>query len=367
VSLNQAASQDVIVNYSTVDGVAKAGSDYTGVTNGTIRFTPGQTSQTIEILLRDDIMVEGPEAFTVQINSTTNARIGTAVAIGNIADNDGTYTPPPLIQASVVKVASLTSAQFKAVDETGYGSGDASGVAYVPSLQKLFIVDSEHDESPYFSSDNMFSIGPNGAVESYDLTGFTNEPTGIGFNPKNGYLYVTDDDQQEVFWFSPTAPSVKLGQFDTRSAGLTDTEDPKFDPVTGNIFVLDGSLKEILELTEQGAFVNSLSLPSVMTDAEALAYDPMHDVFFVASGASTNIWEIDRSGNILATISVLGSSSYLNPVNGSKPAPKGLELAPSSDPDDGSTMNLFVADYGIDQQNDGRLFEISLGNGWLIA
>jgi hypothetical protein len=30
-------------------------------------------------------------------------------------------------------------------------------------------------------------------------------------------------------------------------------------------------------------------------------------------------------------------------------------------------MSLYVADYGVDQKNDGRLFEINLGSGWLIA
>jgi hypothetical protein len=41
-----------------------------------------------------------------------------------------------------------------------------------------------------------------------------------------------------------------------------------------------------------------------------------------------------------------------------------MELAPSSDPNDGDTMSLYVADYGVDQQNDGRLFEIHLGPDW---
>ena len=39
-----------------------------------------------------------------------------------------------------------------------------------------------------------------------------------------------------------------------------------------------------------------------------------------------------------------------------------FELAPSSDPnDDPAHLSLYVADYGADQVNDGRLFEIDLG------
>jgi hypothetical protein len=277
---------------------------------------------------------------------------------------DGT---PPSNTASVVKVTDLTSSLFQSADATGFGIGDPSGLAYVPGTGKLFIADSEHDERPYFSSSNLFSTGPNGAVQAYSLTSFTIEPTGIGYNPNNGFLYITDDDKQEVFWVDSANPSKKVGQFDTASLGFLDSEDPKFDPVTGHMFMLDGSLKKLFELTDQGALVRAITLPTVMKDAEALAYDPTHEVFFVASGKSTNIWELDRDGNILATINVLGSSSYVNPITGVKPVPKGLELAPSSDPNDGNKMNLYVADYGVDQVNDGRLFEIDLGSGWLIA
>ena len=60
-------------------------------------------------------------------------------------------------------------------------------------------------------------------------------------------------------------------------------------------------------------------------------------------------------------------SGYLNPVSGAKVKIDDLELAPSSDPnDDPGKLSLYVADYGADQVNDGRLFEIDLGN-WLVA
>jgi outer membrane receptor protein involved in Fe transport len=54
-------------------------------------------------------------------------------------------------------------------------------------------------------------------------------------------------------------------------------------------------------------------------------------------------------------------------MNGGKPKIKGLELALSSDPNDGNTLSLYAADYGADQGNDGRLIEIDLGTGWLIT
>jgi len=231
----------------------------------------------------------------------------------------------------------------------------------------LFIADSEHDESPYNSSVTLFAIRPDGTeINSYSLRGFTREPTGLAYNPINGLLYITDDDADKVFWVDPANPSVKLGEFSVRSLGITDAEDLKIDPVTGNIYMLDGVSSTLFELSPTGALVRSFGLPSAITDAEGLAYDAQHDVFFIASGATRGaIFEIDGDGNLLATNTIL--NSYLNPNGNSKPKIKGLELALSSDPNDGNRLSLYAADYGQDQQNDGRVFEIDLGSDWFVA
>lgn len=354
LNLDQVQTHDVVVNYSTQDGSATSG-DYFGVSNGSVTIRAGQTSAAIEITLKDDNLAEGTEAFTVKINSVSGAGVGTATATGTIRDNDSPSPPPP-IQASVVKVH----------DSTPYGAGDPSGLAYSPGLNLLFIADSEHDESPYFSSTNLFAIRPDGTfVKSYSLTGFTKEPTGIAYNPANGYLYVTDDDKQKVFWFEPSdGPIVPKGEFSTTAFG-GDSEDPKFDPVTGHMYMLDGVARKMFELTPTGGLVRTINLPTEMRDAEALAYDPAHNVFFVASGVSSKIYEMDRNGNLLATLDIF--ADYRNPANGFKPSIKGLELAPSSNPNDGDKMSLYVADYGADQKLDGRIFEVDLGSGWLVT
>jgi hypothetical protein len=337
----------------------------------TLTFTPAnwQIPQTVRLSAVNDSTVEGTEtsSLTLTASSTDAAYNGVTInpLSATIFDNDS--TAPPIISASVVNVTRTTTWGYKKADAAGYGNSDPSGLAYVPSLNALLIADSEHDEGHYSSSSNLFAARLDGtAVGAFSLTGFTKEPTGLGYNPRNGLLYIADDNEHEVFWVDPARPSIRLGSFDTARLGFTDTEDLKVDPASGHLFILDGERKRLFELTDQSALVGSVKLPSVMTDAEALAYDPIHDVFFIASGASSKIWEMDPTGKVLATINVLGSG-YSNPVTGVRPAPKGLELAPSSDPADGSTLSLFVADYGVDETNDGRLFEISLGSDWLIA
>ena len=69
---------------------------------------------------------------------------------------------------------------------------------------------------------------------------------------------------------------------------------------------------------------------------------------------------VSRTGQILDRIDVL--RTFDNP-SGTGVKPKGLALAPSSDPnDDPDVMSLWVADYGKDQVMDGRLFEIQLAS-----
>ena len=65
------------------------------------------------------------------------------------------------------------------------------------------------------------------------------------------------------------------------------------------------------------------------------------------------------TGALLDTITLL--ADHRRP-GGAKARVTDLELAPSSDlNDDPGKLSLYVADYGADNYNDGRLFEIDLG------
>jgi len=352
-TVSRTGSAAFTVDYTTANGTAQAGSDYVAK-SGTLNFAENQASQTIGITINGDTTVESNEAFFINLTNASGGTIVDSQGQGTITDDDGT---PPILDLQVLHLYSIAP----------FGAADPSGMAYVPSMNTIFVADSEHDESPFNSSLNLFAFRPDGTfISSHSLTGFTREPTGLAYSPKNGLLYITDDDLDKVFWVDPANPSVKLGEFSVRSLGMTDAEDPKIDPVTGNIYMLDGVSRTLFELSATGALVRSFALPSALTDAEALAYDSQNDVFFVASGANRGtIFEIDGDGNLLASNSVL--NSFLNPNGNSKPRLKGFELAPSSDPNDGDQLSLYAVDYGADQQSDGRMFEIHLGSDWLVA
>lgn len=76
--------------YSTTDGSAHGGSDYT-TTSGSVNFAPGETQKTIVVPITDDAFIEGDETFTVTLSNPTGAgTIGNpSAATVSIVDNDG--------------------------------------------------------------------------------------------------------------------------------------------------------------------------------------------------------------------------------------------------------------------------------------
>ena len=350
------------VTYATSNGTASAGSDYTAVPSTTLNFAQGETSKTVSITVNGDTTSEGNETFFVNLSNAVGAgaNIVDGVGIGTILNDDSAATQP--VVRNIWSTTGLGSP---------WGSGDPSALAYVPG-KGLFIGDSEADESPYHSSNNMFLVQPNdggtltriGAPIS--LTSFTHEPTGLAYVASTDLLYISDDDADRIYWVDPDNPQVKLGEFKTSLSGSTDAEGVAYDGIDGDVnggdghlYIANGIYHNIREVTTNGTLVRTIAMPTAIKDPDALFWDDVHNVFFVGGKFSPNIWVLDHNGAILDTITLLGN---YHRSGGAAVKITDLELAPSSDPnDDPGRLSLYVADYGADQVNDGRLFEIDLG------
>lgn len=92
VTLSKKSTSKVTVKYSTADGTAIAGSDYTAK-SGTLTFAAGETSKTITIAVRGDKLVEGAETLRVVLSGAAGATVATGTGTGTITDND--QPPPP--------------------------------------------------------------------------------------------------------------------------------------------------------------------------------------------------------------------------------------------------------------------------------
>jgi Calx-beta domain len=80
-------AQEVTVAYATANGTATAGSDYEAA-DGTLIFAPGETSQTITVLVNGDRAGEANETFSVNLSGATNATIADGQGVGTILDDE---------------------------------------------------------------------------------------------------------------------------------------------------------------------------------------------------------------------------------------------------------------------------------------
>jgi Ca2+-binding RTX toxin-like protein len=86
------------VGYTTRDGTATGGSDYSA-TSGTINFAAGQATATVTIRLIDDTSVENAETLTIELSGGTNVTIADSVGVGTILSED---VAPPAITSNTI-------------------------------------------------------------------------------------------------------------------------------------------------------------------------------------------------------------------------------------------------------------------------
>ena len=91
VQLSAPSFNQVRVNFSTSNGTAVGNSDVQGRV-GTLTFEPGQTTQTLRVLLLNDTTVEQTEEFWLNLSGAVNATIPQTRMSATIIDNDGATT-----------------------------------------------------------------------------------------------------------------------------------------------------------------------------------------------------------------------------------------------------------------------------------
>lgn len=78
ITLSQAVSEQVAVEWRTADGTALAGVDYAAA-KGTVLFAPGQTAKIVEILVHGRAVGSEDRSFFVEMLPPTNAILGASI------------------------------------------------------------------------------------------------------------------------------------------------------------------------------------------------------------------------------------------------------------------------------------------------
>ncbi|MEA1914496.1 MAG: Calx-beta domain-containing protein, partial [Campylobacterota bacterium] len=275
VSLTNPSTQDVTVEYSTKDGSATAGEDYTSRT-GSITFPAGTTVQFIHVEVSDDLMREGDESFTVELDNPNNADIGHGVGIGTLLDND-----TPTIEFSEVYATEGEPAQFvislsnpSTQDTTvalNLTEGTATSDDYNPDMEVLIngvwtpadqatipagqmqvsvrVLTTEDDIS---EGNESFTIS--GTVTSGDTVNGTFEATGTIIDDDGAPSIIIGDavmDEQEgvmIFRVSLTNPSTQdvTVEYSTKDGSATAGED--YTSRTGSITFPAGTTVQFIHV-----------------------------------------------------------------------------------------------------------------------
>jgi Ca2+-binding RTX toxin-like protein len=109
IVLDKAVSNNFTVAYSTANGSATAGTDYTAA-SGAVSFVAGQTVQHVTIDIADDATLEADEVFHLNLGSPTGSgagmvRIGDGTGTALIGHNDQTASAKPSISVADIKVS----------------------------------------------------------------------------------------------------------------------------------------------------------------------------------------------------------------------------------------------------------------------
>ncbi len=183
VTLGAASGRTVTAQFATSDGSATAGSDYADAT-GQVTFAPGVITQTVNVPLSDDAIIEGSETFTLTLTAPVNATLTDATATATLTDDDGA------LQVSVDDAAASESAGTVGVTirlntvsatavtvdyATAFGTATAgdftstSGTATIAAGQTTTTVSITLASDALDEDDETFTVALSNPVERHDL------------------------------------------------------------------------------------------------------------------------------------------------------------------------------------------------------
>jgi len=253
-------------------------------------------------------------------------------------------------------------------------SPDPAGLEYHPTNDRLIISDSEVNEVAIFTGVNVWETTLDGTIVATSVTtAFSNEPTGVAYNPGNQHWFFTDDNARRVFEVDlgtdgtlGTADDV-VTNFKTSTFGCTDPEGLAYDTDQGHLFVVDGAGAEVYEVDAgpNGVFdgvspdgddvVVQFDVEIIgLRDPEGVAYNADAGTLYIVDRRTDIVAETARDGMLISRIDI-GFTGIKNPA--------GIVHAPAStNPAD---KHLYICDRAVDNgsdpdENDGMIFEITI-------
>ncbi len=226
VSLSAASVRQVTVAYADAGtGTATSGTDYTAITDATLTFPAGTTSQTFNVAVTGDTTDEANETIVVTLSSSTNATIAAGAGTGTITDDDG-----PAVSIDSPSVAEGDSGSTNLTFTVSLSAASAQQVTVAYADAGTGTATSGTDYTAITGGTLTFPVGTTSQTFNVAVTGdATNEanetvvvtlssPTNATISTANGTGTITNDDGSTLSIDSPT-----VAEGDSGSTNLTFT------------------------------------------------------------------------------------------------------------------------------------------------
>jgi hypothetical protein len=336
VSLSEASSQTITVDFATADNTATSPADYVAQ-SGTLTFSPSVTTQQITVPVQGDALNEPNETFFVNLSNATNATIADPQGIGTITDDD----PVPTLSIDDVTVT-----------EGDLGTVDA---VFTVSLSAA----SGRDVLVHYSTVANTATSPaDFVVNSGTLTfpaGTTNQSVTVAVN---GDLL---DEADETFFVNLNTPS-NATIADAQGIGTITDDDPLPSLSIDDVTVTEGNSGPVL-----AAFTVTLSAPSGRAvsvnfgtaDNTATApddYSTISGIVNFPAGTTTQTVNIAVNGDALDEPDEIYFVNLSSPTNATIGDGQGQGTITDDDP----TPSLATADVMISEGGGSAVFTVVL-------
>jgi DNA-binding beta-propeller fold protein YncE len=340
VSLSAPFAEPVTVNYSTSDGTAVAGTNYTA-TSSTLTFAPGVTSETVRVPVLDSGSQTTPLTFTLNLSSPVAATLSNRQGVATILPSDEPATF--YVVNGAIPTIGGTNTIFK---YQASGSPEAPfnltlndqyprGIATNATGTTVWVVDGNKNVYVYSSSSALLgSWSAGGLSSSAEITGIATDGTNI---------WLVDEYSDKVYKYTGAASRLSGSQTAASSFALASGKggDPNPENLVTDgtsIWVVDGTALKVFKYTLTGTLLGSWSIDSRDKQPTGIAIDPtdVSDIWTV-DNATDEVYQYTSaatrtSGSQSASATFALDPYDTDPVGIADPPPASMQLTPATGP-----------------------------------
>ncbi len=341
VSLSATSGKPVSVNYTTTDGTALAGSDYSTI-SATLTFDPGDTSKQITVQVTGDTTDEDDETFIVELSKPTNATITDNQGVGTITDDD----TPPAISIDDVTVMEGNTAPVTATFTVSLSA--ASGKPVTVDYATADAGATAGDDYSAISGTLIFAPGTTSRTISIEVLGDTLDETNETFfvDLTSTDAPIADGQGEGTINDNDAEPTISIDDV-TVTEGNSGTVNAGF---TISLSAESGKTVTVDYATADGTTTAGADYTALVT--ETLTFAP---------GETSKPVTVQVTGDTNDEANETFFLELSNAQNGTIPGPGGtIKGTGTIIDDDGPTVSFANAGYSVDEDGGQAIIIVTL-------